>query len=57
VVARDREDVYLTVRADNKVARSFYRYKGFEEAGQIAWARGTVPGMVYRKRFSRVSQM
>ena len=56
VVARDNEDVYLTVRADNKLARSFYRHKGFEEAGEIIWANGTLPGMVYRKRLSRVSQ-
>lgn len=56
VVARDNEDVYLTVRADNKIARSFYRHKGFEEAGEITWANGTLPGMIYRKRLSRVSR-
>ena len=57
VVASYNEDVYLTVRADNTIARSFYRPKGFEEAGGIIWGNGTLSGMIYRKRLSRVSQV
>jgi len=56
VIAQKNEDVYLTVRADNKVARSFYRHKGFKKAGDIAWANGTLPGMIYKKRL-RLSQV
>jgi len=56
VVARDSEDVYLTVREDNTLARAFYRYKRFEEAGEITWANGALPGMIYRKPTSRVSR-
>lgn len=52
LIGAQNEDVYLTVRADNKLARTFYEHKGFKKAGDITWSRGTIPGIVYRKTLS-----
>lgn len=41
-------DLFLTVRANNMSARRFYKRKGFQKVGDISWAKGTVPGIVYR---------
>jgi len=49
LIAAQNEDVYLTVRADNKLARRFYEHKGFKKAGDIAWSGGTLPGVVYKR--------
>ena len=42
-------DLFLTVRADNKRARWFYKCKGFTKVGNISWSGGKLPGIVYRK--------
>jgi hypothetical protein len=42
-------DLYLTVRAENTVARSFYERHGMKIVGKVAWSGGTIPGFVYRK--------
>lgn len=45
-------DLFLTVRANNKPARRFYKHKGFKKVGDISWAKGTLPGIVYRLKAS-----
>jgi hypothetical protein len=42
-------DLYLTVRAENAVARRFYVRHGMETAGKVAWSEGAIPGLIYRK--------
>ena len=49
VVGSNGGDLYLTVRKENKVACRFYRRHGMRIAGKVAWAGGTIPGVIYRK--------
>ena len=39
--------VYLAVRHDNKVARSFYERHGMSDAGKASWADGSILGRIY----------
>jgi hypothetical protein len=41
------DPVYLSVRADNLRAISFYKKMNFELVGNINWKNGTIPGHVY----------
>lgn len=43
-------DLYLSVRADNRVARDFYERHGMTCFGDVSWSGGTLPGCVYLKR-------
>ena len=40
-------DVYLSVRSDNKVARTFYKRNGMKAVGKVSWSGGSLPGTVY----------
>ena len=40
--------VWLSVRTDNARARAFYVKMGMEETGTMTWAKGTLPGTIYR---------
>lgn len=42
-----QEPVYLSVRADNERANSFYKKMNFKLIGNISWKNGTIPGYVY----------
>jgi RimJ/RimL family protein N-acetyltransferase len=42
-----QQPVYLSVRADNVRANSFYKKMNFELVGTINWKNGTIPGHVY----------
>lgn len=44
-------DVYLSVRKENTVARSFYERHGMKIVGNVAWSGTTLPGLVYRMAF------
>ena len=39
--------VYLSVRSDNEVAKSFYLRNNMKLVGKTSWAKGTLPGDVY----------
>jgi hypothetical protein len=45
-------DLYLSVREENAVARSFYERHGMKVVGKVVWSGGTLPGLVYRMAFS-----
>jgi hypothetical protein len=47
VVAPSGGDLYLTVRRENKTACAFYERHGMKVIGAVAWAGGTIPGVVY----------
>ena len=49
VVAPSGGDLYLTVRRENKTACAFYVRHGMKAVGTVAWAGGTIPGLVYSK--------
>jgi len=40
-------NLYLTVRQDNKTACAFYERHGMKAVGTVAWANGTIPGVIY----------
>lgn len=40
-------NVYLSVRADNTRAASFYTKNGFRLVGKTSWMNGTLPGLVF----------
>jgi hypothetical protein len=42
-------DLYLSVRKENAVACSFYQRHGMKVVGKVVWAKGTLPGLVYRR--------
>lgn len=42
-------DLYLSVREENAVARSFYERHGMKVVGKVAWSGGRLPGLVYRR--------
>jgi len=42
-------NVYLTVRENNVIANKFYEKVGMEKVGTISWAKGTMPGLVWKK--------
>jgi len=46
-------NLYLTVRESNQRARRFYEKLGMRSIGRIAWAKGTIPGVIYAKFFAR----
>ena len=48
VVKPSGGNLYLAVRRENAVARGFYERHGMIEVGTVAWAGGTIPGLVYR---------
>ena len=39
--------VYLSVRSDNELAKSFYLKNNMKLVGKTTWAKGTLPGDVY----------
>ena len=39
--------VYLSVRSDNEIAKSFYLKNNMKLVGKTSWAKGTLPGDVY----------
>lgn len=39
--------VWLTVRAENKRARTFYEKNNMKEVGEISWSNKTIPGTIY----------
>ncbi len=42
-------DLYLSVREENGVARSFYERHGMKVVGRLSWSGGTIPGLVYMR--------
>ena len=42
-------NVYLTVRKDNTIANKFYDKVGMKQVGTISWAKGTMPGLIWKK--------
>jgi RimJ/RimL family protein N-acetyltransferase len=42
-------DVWLTVRENNTAANKFYEKVGMEQVGKISWAKGKMPGLVWKK--------
>jgi hypothetical protein len=42
-------DLYLTVREENTVACLFYERHGMASVGNVSWAGGAIPGLIYRK--------
>jgi hypothetical protein len=48
-------DLYLSVREENTVARSFYERHGMSVVGKASWSRGTLPGLVYRLALAQLS--
>jgi hypothetical protein len=48
VVKPSGGNLYLSVRKENTVARSFYERHGMKVVGTVAWSGGTLPGLVYR---------
>lgn len=55
VVRPSGGDLYLTVRRENTTARAFYQRHGMSEVGTVAWASGTIPGLVYCRELERTS--
>lgn len=49
IVVPSGSDLFLTVRASNSVARAFYRRHGMKEWGKVAWAGGSIPGIIYKR--------
>ncbi len=41
-------DLYLSVRKENRVACRFYERHGMKVVGTVAWAGGTIAGLIYR---------
>lgn len=39
--------VWLTVRAENIRARTFYEKNGMKNVGDISWSGGKIPGVIY----------
>ena len=39
--------VYLSVRSDNEIAKTFYVKNNMRLVGSTSWAKGTLPGDVY----------
>jgi hypothetical protein len=48
------EDVWLTVRRDNKRAKKFYDKVGMKVVGEVFWSKGTLAGDVYFYRQNRL---
>ena len=40
--------VYLSVRSDNEIAKTFYVKNNMRLVGSTSWAKGTLPGDVYQ---------
>lgn len=43
-------DAYVTVRASNIAACDFYLKHGFSRAGTTSWAKGSISGLIFKKR-------
>ena len=43
------KNVWLTCRENNTAANKFYEKVGMEQVGKISWAKGKMPGLVWRK--------
>jgi hypothetical protein len=41
--------LYLSVRQENTTACQFYERHAMKVVGSVAWARGTIPGLIYFK--------
>ena len=39
--------VYLSVRSNNEIARSFYEKNNMKNVGEISWSGGSMSGVVY----------
>jgi hypothetical protein len=50
VVLPSGGDLYLSVREENAVARTFYERHGMNVVGKVVWSGGTLPGLVYKRR-------
>lgn len=40
--------IWLSVRADNNRATSFYEKNGFSQVGTVKWMNGTLAGLIFR---------
>ena len=40
-------NVYLSVRSNNKIARSFYEKNNMKNVGKISWSSGSMSAVVY----------
>ena len=49
IVVPSGGDLYLSVRAENSVACRFYERHGMAVAGKVAWAGGTLPGLIWKR--------
>jgi len=49
IVVPSGGDLYLTVRTENSVACQFYERHGMRVVGNVAWSRGTIPGLIYSR--------
>jgi hypothetical protein len=50
IVVPSGGDLYLSVRTDNTVACQFYERHGMKVSGKVAWAGGTMSGLIYCKK-------
>lgn len=49
------DKLWLTVRASNIIANSFYRKMGFIKVSNIYWKNKTIEGNVYNKNFNNMN--
>ena len=58
VVTSLQGDLYLSVRADNKIARSFYKKVGMIQVGEVHWQMQgqALPGVIYLKYTPRTKE-
>jgi len=49
IVKPSHGDLYLTVRTENTVACRFYERHGLTPVGSIAWKKGTITGLIYKR--------
>jgi len=48
IVTPSGGNLYLSVRKANAVACSFYERHGMSVVGKVDWAKGTLPGVIYK---------
>jgi hypothetical protein len=56
IVKPSGSDLYLSVRKENAVTRSFYERHGMSFAGKVFWSGGTIAGLVYRLALAQCAE-
>ena len=49
IVVSSGGELYLSVRAENTVACTFYERHGMQIAGRVVWSGGTLPGLIWKR--------